>query len=178
MTREELTATLDAHYQAHRSIAPQDVYKLLYQAVFGPEHSVTHWRVATENLYLEILHLSEPLHAVPLLEPLSPGLCRVNLQPYKAKGMSVQLLWTMWQQTVREYQPGTLEDLERYWKFFLVTPWAATYPAELLEQFWQRMATAAFQPVHHSRVYAEANQPHYRVVWRAVAEQKLLSPGK
>jgi acyl carrier protein phosphodiesterase len=71
---------------------------------------------------------------------------------------------------VGEYQPGTLADLDRYWKFFLATSWAQRYDAACLEQFWQQMATANFVPIHHSRRYAEANAPHYRVVLRALVE--------
>lgn len=175
MTREEFSAILAAHYDSHRDIQPQDIYKLIYQAVFGPEHSVTHWRIAAENLYLEILHLPESSDTQPFIEPLSAVLCRVNLQPCKLQGVSVQALWSIFQQTLREYQPGSMEDLHRHWKFFLMTSWAAQYPSELLEQFWQRMATADFQSVHHSRSYAEANQPHYRVVLRTLAAQHLPS---
>src|SRR5919106_272943 len=139
MNRDEFETILAAHYKAHRALEPQDVYKLIYQRVFGQEH---------------------------LLAPVSPVLCRVNLQPFVQGGGSVEVLWRLFRQTVREYQPGTLVDLERQWRRFLVTPWAGHYAPELLGQFWQRMATADFPPIHHSRPYAEANTPHYRVVWR------------
>jgi hypothetical protein len=136
---------------------------------------VTQWRVAAESLYLEILHVPDTPAEEPLLEPVSPQLCRVNLQPYKAQGHSVQSLWALFKQTIRTYAPGTLDDLVRYWKFFLATPWATQYSSPILEQFWQRMATADFQPVHHSRAYATTNHPHYRVVLRHLAEQRLRS---
>jgi hypothetical protein len=169
VTREEFTAILAAHYQTHVALAPRDVYKLIYQAVFGPEHSIDNLRTAMERLYLEVLHLPDTPVTGPLLEPLSPLLCRVNLQPFVQQGGSVRALWQCFHQTVREYQPGTLEDLDRFWKFFLATTWAQRYDAACLEQFWQQMATANFAPVHHSRQYAEANAPRYRVVLRALA---------
>ena len=60
MTREEFVCHSGrAVSDAIVTMQPQDIYKLIYQAVFGPEHSVTHWRAAAENLYLEILHLPE-----------------------------------------------------------------------------------------------------------------------
>ena len=170
MTREEFSTILAAHYQTYQVLEPQDVYKLIYQAVFGPEHSVDNLRAAAERLYLEVLHLPAGPAGVPLLEPLSPLLCRVNLQPFVQQGGDVRGLWNIVRRTVREYQPGTLTDLERYWKFFVVTPWAQRYEAAGLEQFWQCMATANFAPVHHSPSYAEANAPHYRVVLRALVE--------
>ena len=86
MTREEFSAILAAHYQTHAALAPRDVYKLIYQAVFGPEHSIDNLRAAMERLYLEVLHLPDTPVTVPLLEPLSPLLCRVNLQPFVQQG--------------------------------------------------------------------------------------------
>jgi hypothetical protein len=171
MTRAEFSAILAAHYQTHAALVPRDVYKLIYQAVFGPEHSIDdNLRAAMERLYLEVLHLPGTPGTAPLLEPLSPLLCRVNLQPFVQQGGSVSALWQCFCQTLREYQPGTLVDLDRLWKFFLATAWAQRYDAACLEQFWQQMATANFAPIHHSRQYAEANAPHYRVVLRVLVE--------
>ena len=168
MTREEFSAILAAHYQTHAALAPRDVYKLIYQAVFGPEHSIDNLRTAMGRLYLEVLHLPGTPVTGPLLEPLSPLLCRINLQPFVQQRGSVGALWQCFRQTLHAYQPGTVVDLDRLWKFFLATAWAQHYDAACLEQFWQQMATANFAPVHHSRQYAEANVPHYRVVLRAV----------
>lgn len=175
MTREEFSAILAAHYQTHQAMEPQDVYKLIYQAVFGPEHSVDNLHAAAERLYLEVLHLPGQPVTVPLIEFLSPLLCRVSLQPFVQQGGDVRGLWHIFRRTLREYQPGTLVDLARYWKFFVVTPWAQRYETAWLEQFWQRMATVNFAPVHHSQAYAEANVPRYRVVLQALVEESRLS---
>jgi hypothetical protein len=174
VTREEFTAILAVHYQTHQALQPQDVYKLIYQAVFGPEHSVPDLRAAAERLYLEVLHLPTRPATGPVLEPLSALLCRLNLQPLMQQGGDVRSLWRIFRQTLRAYRPGTLADLERYWKFFRVTPWAQRYEGAYLEQFWQRMATANFTPVHHSQSYTEANAPHYRVVLRGLVEESGL----
>lgn len=173
MNRDDVAAVLAAHFETHRSLDPQDVYKLLYQGVLGPEHLMDDARAARERLYLEVLHLPETLAVQPMIEPLSPMLCRVNLQPFIRNGGSVDTVWRLWRQTARDYEPGTLVDLERSWRHFRSTRWAACYTPERLEQFWQRMATAGFPPVHHSRGYAEANRPHYRVVLRHLATDKL-----
>ena len=170
---EEFLAVLDGHYRTHSALAPQDVYKLIYQRVFGPEHSVDNLAAAKERLYLEVLHLPETAPAVPLLEPLSPTLCRVNLQPLGRSRGSVAAVWQAFKQTVQEFQPGTLADLQRTWRLFLASPWAQRSAPEALEQFWQQMATAGFPPVHHSRAYREAQAPHYRVVLSTLAQRLL-----
>jgi hypothetical protein len=160
----ELLTVLETHFRRHPALALQDVYKLLYQRVFGPEHSLDNLRAARERLYLEILHLPEAPSSEPLLEPLSPLLCRVNLQPFVHRSGRIDALWRAFKQTARTFQPGTMEDFQRAWRVFLVSSWARQYAPELLTQFWQHLATAGFPPLHHSRAYTEANAPHYRVV--------------
>ena len=163
----DIEAVLAAHFETHQAIEPQDVYKLLYQRVFGPEHAIDHRRAAMEALYLEVLRLP-PAPAVmpPLIEPLSLDLCRVNLQPFVHGRGSIDLLWRQFYRTAQDYEAGTLVDLERDWRRFLGSVWGRRYAPETLDQFWQRMATAGFAAVHHSCGYAKANAPHYRVVLR------------
>jgi hypothetical protein len=88
-------------------------------------------------------------------------------------GGSVALLWKVFRRTAREFPSGTVEDLQRTWRWFVTTSWAQRYAPALLEQFWQSMATANFSPVHHSREYALANAPHYRVVCRTLLQEYL-----
>jgi len=173
MSPEEFTTVLAAHYKAHEALEPQDVYKLIYQRVFGPEHLLSDVRSTKERLYLEVLHLPATPRIEPLFEPLSPVLCRINLGPFVQEGGSIEVLWRYVRHTVREFQPGTLVDLERHWRRFLTTSWAGCYAPEVLEQFWQRMATVDFPPVHHSRSYAEANAPHYRVILHELVADQL-----
>ena len=177
MDGREFAAVLTAHYEAHTALDPQDVYKLIYQRVFGPEHLIENTRAAKEQLYLEVLRLRASPPAVSLCEPLSPQLCRVNLQPFVQSGGVVAILWRAFRQTAQSYQPGTLVDLERDWRHFVTSPWAQRYPSETLEQFWLQMATVGFPPVHHSQAYAEANAPHYRVVLSSLlADQPGFAP--
>jgi hypothetical protein len=170
---QEFAAVLAVHFQAYQAFALQDVYKLIYQRVFGPEHGISNVAAARERLYLEILQVPQTPSSMPLLDPLSPTLCRVNLQPFMQRGSSVALLWKAFRRTAREFQPGTVQDVQRTWRWFVATPWAQRYAPALLEQFWQSMATANFTPVHHSRDYVMANAPHYRVVSRALLHEHL-----
>ena len=173
---KEFSSVLREHFQVHRAIEPQDVYKLIYQRVFGPEHLIDDHRAAHEHLYLEVLRLSSAPRVVPLLEPLSPVLCRVNLQPFMQGGGSLEPLWKAFRHTARAFEPGTLVDVQRTWSLFVATPWAQRFEPERLEQFWLSMATADFSPVHHSRSYAEANAPHYRVVLCSLVDELHQSP--
>jgi hypothetical protein len=170
---QEFALVLATHFQTYPALTLQDVYKLIYQRVFGPEHSLANVAVARERLYLEVLQLPQTSSSIPLLDPLSPVLCRVNLQPFMQRSGSVALLWKVFRRTAGDFQPGTVEDLQRTWRWFVATSWARRYAPALLEQFWQRMATANFSPVHHSRAYAVTHAPHYRVVCRGLLQEHL-----
>ena len=160
----EFAAVLARHVETYQALTLQDIYKLIYQRVFGPEHGITNLAVARERLYLEVLQLPQAPASLPLLDPLSPVLCRINLHPFMHRGGSVALLWKVFRCTARDFQPGTLAELQRTWRWFVASSWAERYAPELIEQFWQRLATDDFPPVHHSREYTAAHAPHYRVV--------------
>ncbi len=170
--KREFDAVLAAHFDTYPVLELQDVYKLIYQRVFGPEHLIDDVRAAKEGLYLEVVRLPETVlpSPEPLFEPLSAELCRVNLQPYVKSGGDLEALWRKFRQTARDFQSGTVVDLEWHWRLFLTSSWASAYPSAEQEQFWQRMATANFSPVHHSRTYATAYTPHYRVVLRSLLD--------
>jgi hypothetical protein len=170
----EFSAVLATHFQTYPALTLQDVYKLIYQRVFGPEHSITNLTAARERLYLEILQLPQMPPTLPLIiDPLSPDLCRVNLAPFMHRDGRVALLWKAFRRTAREFQPGSLGDFQRTWRWFVATPWVQRYTPELIEQFWQGQATADFPAVHHSRDYAVAHAPHYRVVSRRLLYEGL-----
>jgi len=173
MTRDTLSDILALQYRLYQTLELRDIYKLLYQRVFGPEHSVDHLRAARERLYLEAIQLPDTSASIPMLEPLSSVLCRINLQPFTQAGGDLAWLWQVLRRTVCNFRPGVQAALQHDWSHFRNTSWAQRYAPELLEQFWQRMATADFPPVHHSRHYTEAHAPHYRVVCRSLAEAVL-----
>ena len=174
MTRDTWSDILAVHFQRYQNLELRDIYKLLYQRVFGPEHSIDNLRVARERLYLEVIQLSETPVSMTMIEPLSSVLCRVNLQPFVQAGGDISRLWKVFRQTVCDFQPGSQVDFQRDWKHFRNAAWARRYDDALLDQFWQRMATANFPPVHHSRCYRKTYTPHYRVVCRSLAEAVMV----
>lgn len=174
MTRDTWSDILAMHYRLYHTLELRDVYKLLYQRVFGPEHGIDNLRAARERLYLEVIQLPETSASIAIVEPLSSMLCRVNLQPFIQAGGDIGRLWKVFRQTVHDFQPGSMVDFQCDWKHFRNSTWARRYDEALLDQFWQRMATADFPPVHHSRSYRGAYAPHYRVVCRSLVEAVLI----
>jgi hypothetical protein len=156
---------------AHRARRPamelQDVYKLLYQGVLGPEHLVT----AADDF---VARLRAEWAAVPAddseppLEHIRPdkSLARINLRPYKAQGGDVDTLAAACRQAAR-CAWGTPEELRRVWLAFVeicrADP-ATDYPLDEAAAFSRWLEEQAYPAVHHSERYRALYRPAYRLI--------------
>ena len=84
-TVQELLGLLDTHLARYPLMALQDMYKLLYQGILGPEHLIVEPEAFTARLLAE-LDAVTPTVDEPLYQPVRPDrkLLRVNLRPFKA----------------------------------------------------------------------------------------------
>jgi hypothetical protein len=168
-----LERLIEEHRSRHAAMAVQDVYKLLYQGVLGPEHLVASAEGFAARLRAE--YEAVPTQEEELLwEAVRPDgeLVRVNLRPFKARGGDVDKLIAGCLQTAA--QPwGTVEELRAAWACFVALGqsgrWSEFPAAEALaltawleEQGWPAL--------HHSAGYREANWPAYRVIMQTLRE--------
>ncbi len=145
----------------------QDVYKLLYQAVCGPEHALVDRQAAWERLVAEWAALDSGPAEEALFEPLRPleGLGRLNLRPYKAQGGKLESVWHAFC-AASNRSWGTTAELEAAWEEIIAyaqVGGVAFAPADL-RAFGLVQCERGFPPVHHSPVYREAYRPAYRLV--------------
>lgn len=144
----------------HPSMEPRDVVKLCYQAACGAEHlleDVSAARAYFEDEYGTVLPKDEPLY-----EPISEGICRVNLAAWKRMGLPKELLFRMFTGTVfsvdgkqqlMEYLDAAEQVLSDFgfdmaaWRICLTQYKADGMPA-----------------VRHSEAYRRAEHPAYRIV--------------
>ena len=147
----------------HPSAQPRDVVKLCYQAAFGAEHLLQDIDRARAFLLKE----SEETKAkdIPLWEPISVDICRVNLAAWKYHGMPVEWLFQMFAASFGKRENG--ESL--FWEYLKTagSVWKAeNRSAEELETYLSDYMKEGLHPVHHSDIYREAEQPAYRIVDR------------
>ncbi len=146
---------------------PRDIYKLLYQAVRGPEHLIASPQAFTERLAEEWAAL-DPADDDPLREAIRPGgsLSRLNLRPYKAQGGQLDGLVAACLETVRRPW-GTQDELHKAWEGFVAACRDRSWPGVSLEQvetFSAWLAGHGYPPVHHSERYRDLYRPAYRLV--------------
>lgn len=155
------------HLARRPAMQVQDIYKLLYQAVRGPEHLVTVPAEFAARLRAEWEAVSAD-DSDPLLESIRPdgSLVRANLRTWKARGGDLDVLAKVCLQTVR-YAWGTAEDLRQAWSAFVEICRAdSAMPYSLSEvlAFSRWLEEQSYPVVHHSERYHTLYRPAYRLV--------------
>lgn len=151
--------------QLHPSMQMQDVIKMCYQAVFGPEHMLSDIEKAKQYFYQEY-EATLPSFSIPLYEPISESYCRVNLAAWKSRDLEPEELFELFLASSHHHIPGTRFDLNNCAKSvekliakgmlpFSLEEWKTTYVA---------YKNDGMLPVHHSEAYRLAEQPAYRLI--------------
>ena len=154
-----LTDLIQYHRSIHENLEIADVYKLLYQGVFGPAHLLQNSEAAKAWLEREFTEV-DPNSTEPLTEPVSLDgeIIRVNLRPFKMKGWLVEKLFQTMVLSARGTK-GNRDDFLKLWDELIV--------------FDIEISKNDLPLIHHSQDYMEMNKPAYRVVRRKIFEKML-----
>lgn len=157
---------LKEQFKLHPSMQPQDLMKLCFQAAYGAEHLLSDPEAARK-------YLTEELRAVeaadlPLTEPISDRVLRVNLAAWKYRGLPEDALFELFVRSAKEPQPERNVPLEAF------TAAADTYLektengafASAFRDYVREYLSGGIRPVHHSGIYRASEKPAYRVVSR------------
>ncbi|MBL7073960.1 hypothetical protein ISS37_01810 [candidate division KSB1 bacterium] len=170
-----LTDLIQYHRSIHENLEIADVYKLLYQGVFGPAHLLQNSESAKAWLEMEFTEV-DPNSTEPLTEPVSLDgeIIRVNLKPFKMKGGLVEKLFQAMVLSAREIK-GNRDDFLKLWNEFkrLVEEGELQYDWDELKAFDREISEDDLPVIHHSRDYTGMNKPAYRVVRRKIFEKML-----
>jgi len=154
---------------------PQDGYKLLVQATLGAEHAAPSEAAALAWMEREVATL-EPAPDEPMVESITPdgSLVRVNLRPFLARGGDWRALARAFAATGRR-KFGTREDLAARWEMVVTLAQDGRLPfaAAAAREFGRAMAEKGFPAVHHSKRYAAAYRPAYRVIAKELLAEAL-----
>lgn len=175
-SKDRVKALIREHLERRPLMRATDVYKLLYQGVFGVGHimgdDAWNWLEAeVEKVDLDD-HPEEPL-----LEDVSAdgSMVRVNLRPYLRRGLPLDKLFSAMRETAQV--KGSPEEFLEAWDVFkgLVSSGKVHFDLEELEALDGELQVEGCRPQHHSETYREAYHPKYRVVRREVLDV-LLRP--
>jgi len=154
------------HKAARPEMRARDVYKLLYQGVFGVGHIMGPG--AWDYLKSEATSLDLQVQpSDPLLEDVSldGSVVRVNLRPFLRGGHPlVKLMEAM---RLSEITGNTVAFLEA-WDAFAELVWSGqlNFDHSEVDAINKAIERTKPQPMHHTQQYRDAYHPAYRVVRR------------
>ena len=142
----------------------QDFLKLLFQQEFGCGHLITDNGKSLEMLGRELSQLHDPA-AVPLIEPIGNGLCRLYLQALFQTGLSIKTFQRFFCLTANQPQ-GTVDGFLKKAQIFkrICEDGHIGLDLEDIDLFLTQWEASGYGPFRHSESYRESYHPAYRVV--------------
>ena len=171
---ERLKILLDKHVEIRPEAGVQDIYKLLYQGVFGVSHIISEraWGVLLEEA--NRIKLDEHPED-PLIEPVSPdeSMIRVNLRQYINLGGDLRELYDVMRKSAKHV--GDESTFLDYWSQFkrFVIDGELYFPVEEIEEIDEQIHLGGVKPMHHTESYRIAYYPAYRVVLKEIFEESI-----
>ncbi len=168
-------ALLNTQVEKHPLMQIQDVYKLIYQSAFGNSHLLIDPERARRHLDRELAGIRG--RDVPLLENISPdsSLVRVNLCAFRYRRLDRDLLFEAMLKSAGRSREASELFRKRWHEFVkMVELKKLPFNPERVKVFETRYL-AEPREMHHSKIYTNAYNPHYRVVRRDAL--KRILPG-
>ena len=161
---------LTSQSRLHSSMTARDLAKLCYQAARGAEHLLSDLDRARGYLERE-LEATPADGSIPLVEPISDNVARVNLAAWRARGLDAGTLFELFAATATVKREG--EDLLPLY-LVLAGEWVASSESPVSPAEWREFLVwyedRGCPTVHHSEAYRAAERPAYRIVRRDLLE--------
>ena len=144
----------------------QDVYKLVFQAAFGPQHAAIDSAMVFDWLNGEWATV-DTTNPAPEIEPITPdsSMVRVNLGAYKRNGGDKQSLGMKFLHTARHFR-GSKKIFLKYWRDveLLAKKDLIPFTRQELADYLRQMKKKGLPAMHHSEKYMQLYKPSYRVI--------------
>lgn len=144
----------------------QDVYKLLFQAAFGPQHAAMDSAMVFDWLNEE-WKSADTANPAPEIEPITPDttLVRVNLGAYKKNGGDRLSLGMKFLYTAQHFK-GSKKKFLQYWNDVerLAKKDLIPFTKQELADYLREMKKKGLPAMHHSEKYMLLYKPSYRVI--------------
>lgn len=155
------------------ALAWQDIYKLLFQSLFGPGHMISDRDAARNFLQIELQDLGE--NVFPIIEKISiiKPFARLNICTVRDGLITEEELLSI---LIQSCEPVTEEDISLFlhnWSrlcSYLIEKIPALYHIKGYDELCSSISVT-HPLVHHSELFRRLYQPHYRVI-----KLELLSP--
>ena len=157
------------HQARYPAMTVQDIYKLLYQGILGPEHMFKNKDEFSGLLNLEMKQIQpdsqqllfEPVQPIESIDSQETHLYRLHLRAWLAAGKSNEELVSLCMNAVN-YPWGTQFDLRELWGIYCDS--LAPDTRRDADDFSIFLVEKKYPPVHHSGQFRTAYSPAYRLI--------------
>lgn len=155
----------------------RDLYKNFFQDYFGPGHIIGD--VAAAERYLQSELRSSDTLTGAIYEPTGyqGNFYRVNLSVVKEGIVSYRTYFDAFVHSVNGIEPMPVEEWVKKWQTIESVIEGMTLQLPHYDQDKQEIAgllQAGKYVTHHSRDFAEAYNPHYRIIKKTIFEKEIL----
>lgn len=155
----------------------RDLYKNFFQDRFGPGHLIDNVAAAGRYLRSE-LNSSDTLMG-PVYEPTGyqGNFYRVNLSVVKEGIVPYRIFLDAFVRSVNGIEPVPVEEWAKEWQIIesVISEMNLQLPHyERDKQEIAELLQAGKYVMHHSQGFAEAYDPHYRIIEKTVFEKEIL----
>ena len=166
------------HLNRRPKARAQDIYKLLFQGVFGVAHIVSDkaWDILVE----EAGRINLQDHAKdPLIESVSPddSMVRVNLRQYINSGGDLEKLYRVMRKSAEH--KGDEKVFRDYWSQYkdMAAEGLVSCAQDEIDELDKLISIEGVKPRHHTEPYRQAYYPAYRVVVLEIYREHVESSG-
>jgi len=163
----ELSEILNWHYRCYPLLQAEDIYKLIFQGVFGPGHLGAELNELRNQLVKEIAGLKSCFE-IEIIEPVDPEgqLVRVNLLGVVNSQAAQERLLQGVIKTCQEFvpEPGLMAT-----RLELAVDWCQKNLPSQAEKLLRLSQVRPAAPVH-SEIYRRVYRPAYRVIFARLWE--------
>lgn len=143
----------------------QDVFKFIYQDIFGPGHLIKSFDDAYNYLKEECLQLSpSTFDEEALYDEISDQTIRVNLRPYLQSGYDLKILVEIMMESQSCYISNLKEAEKRFYQHQQIVEELLNLTNNQFEEELKKCITNNFKPFSHSKTFHTYYRPHYRIV--------------
>jgi hypothetical protein len=167
-TKDALWELINIHQRLRPKLEIQDVYKLLYQSVFGVGHIIGAGGQALECLKRELESIDPRIQPEEeLVENISLDghMVRINLRPFRRRGLEAEKLFEAMKLS-SETGLGRQNEFLNIWREFgsLIRCGAFGFDYKNFRDFDRFLRENRYPVMHHSSTYNRLYSPSYRVV--------------
>lgn len=162
---QDVKPLIREHLNRRPMARAQDIYKLLFQGVFGVAHIISD--KARDVLFEEAARINLQDQAKdPLIESVSPddSMVRVNLRQYINGGGDLETLYLVMRKSAEH--KGDEAVFRDYWRQYkdMVAEGLVSCAQDEIDELDNLIRLEGMNPRHHTEPYRQAYYPAYRVV--------------